>query len=391
MHRCWKGLPVFVAFLVLFNVLPMRAWAAPTPTPAPLQTEADSAVLMDPTTGTVLFEKNPHKRVAPASVTKLMTMLIAVEALEQGRISLEDRVVTSQRAYEMGGSQIYLEPGEEMSMKDLLASIAVQSANDACVAVAEHLSGSYEAFVEEMNKKAESLGLQNTHFANPHGLPAENHYTSAYDMATVAREALKYPKVREFFSIKHYKIRPDSAKPMLLDNHNKLLWWYPGSDGFKTGWTSEAKYCLVSTVEREGLRFVAAVFGVPEIRGHFKESMKLYNYGFARYTYRSVAKAGEVLGNVPVGKGEKETVSAIPRGTPGILVERGKEKGIESRIELQPYVDAPVSAGQKIGELVILQSGNEIRRVDLVAKEEVASGKFSTMMTKMMQKMYGFQ
>lgn len=368
---------------MLFAGLPAGALAN-----APLETTADAVVLMEPTSGAILFEKNPHKRVTPASVTKLMTLLVAFDAIEQGRASLNDKVVTSQRAFDMGGSQIYLEPGEEMTMEDLLISIAVQSANDACVAVAEHISGSYEAYVEEMNKKAESLGLKNTHFVNPHGLPADSHYTSAYDMAVIARHALKYPKLREMVSIKHYKIRPNSSKPMQLDNHNRLLWWYPGADGFKTGWTIAAKYCLVSTVERDNLRLIASVFGVPEMRGHFKESMKIYNYGFARYGFKAVAQPGAVLGYVPVGKGEKEKVAGVPVGKPGVTVEKGKDKGIDSWVQLIPHVDAPVKAGQKIGELVVLQNGRELSRIDIVAQEDVGNGTFSQQMKKVWQGMF---
>ncbi|MBM7865159.1 D-alanyl-D-alanine carboxypeptidase (penicillin-binding protein 5/6) [Heliobacterium gestii] len=386
MKRTTFRLSLIMVFFFLASLLPVPAWAA-----APLETQADSAVLMDPATGAILFEKNPHKRVAPASVTKLMTLLVAFDAIEQGKASMDDKVVTSQRAFEMGGSQIYLEPGEEMGMRDLLTAIAVHSANDACVAVAEHISGSYEAYVDEMNKKAESLGLKDTHFANPHGLPVENHYTSAYDMAMIAREALKHPLLMQLVAIKHYKIRENSPKPMQLDNHNRLLWWYPGTDGFKTGWTSEAKYCLVSTVEKDNLRLIASVFGVPEIRGHFKESMKLYNYGFSRYTFKTVAKPGETLGEVEVGKGRKERVQVVAQGKPGLVVERGKEKGIESRVEIQPYATAPIAQGQKLGDLVILQNGQEVSRLNLVAKEDVPRGTIQMELTKIWQGMYGIR
>ncbi|WP_131918546.1 D-alanyl-D-alanine carboxypeptidase family protein [Heliophilum fasciatum] len=356
-----------------------------------LETSAKSAVLLEPESGKILFEKNAHAHVAPASVTKLMTLLVAFDAIDQGKVGLQDKVVTSQRAFEMGGSQIYLEPGEEMGMQDLLMSIAVQSANDACVAVAEHVSGSYEGFVDEMNKKAASLGLKNTHFVNPHGLPAEDHYTSAYDMAIIAKEALKYPKLREMAATRHYKIRGDSAKPMLLDNHNKLLWWYAGTDGFKTGWTSEANFCLASTVERDRLRLVATVFGVPEMRGHFKESMKLFNYGFSKYRFFPVAEKQHPLAQVKVAKGEKDTVAVVPLGTPGVMVERGKDKNIEAYTEVVDSVNAPVEAGQKLGELVVVQQGQEMRRVDLVAQEAVRKDTLGGQMEKIWQRMYAVQ
>lgn len=214
-----------------------------------IETEATSAILMDAASGKILYEKEPNKELAPASVTKLMTLLVAADAVTTGRVKLTDKVMASENASKLGGSQIYLEPGETFSLEEMLISIAVGSANDSCVAVAEHISGTHEAFVEEMNKKAQELGLKNTHFANAYGLPAEGHYTSAYDLAVIARAALDYPLVRKLTVMKEYDLRDGKFK---LWNTNKLLWWYPGTDGFKTGWTNEAKYCLASTVERDG-------------------------------------------------------------------------------------------------------------------------------------------
>ncbi|HEX3011267.1 MAG TPA: D-alanyl-D-alanine carboxypeptidase family protein, partial [Syntrophomonadaceae bacterium] len=208
-----------------------------------LDVKAESYILMDADSGKVICAKNEHKKLPPASMTKLMTLILAVEALEEGKASLKDKVVTSENAWKMGGSQIYLEPGETMTYEDMLISIAVGSANDACVAVAEHLEGTHQEFVKKMNEKAKFLGLKDTHFINSYGLPANDHYTSAYDMAVMARYALKYPKLLELTSIKEYNLRQGEFK---LFNTNKLLWWYQGADGFKTGWTNEAKYCLTS-------------------------------------------------------------------------------------------------------------------------------------------------
>ena len=203
-----------------------------------------------------------------------MTLLIAAEAIESGKCNLSDIVTASEKASSLGGSQIYLEPGEQFTLKEMLISIAVGSANDSCVAVAEHIYGSHEEFVDVMNQKAKALGMKNTNFVNSYGLPAEGHYTSVYDVAILGREALKHPIITELTSIKEYDLRNGEFK---LWNTNKLLWWYEGTDGFKTGWTQEAKYCLASTVERNGLRLICVVMGVPEVRGHFQESMKIYN------------------------------------------------------------------------------------------------------------------
>ena len=256
-------------------------------------TEATSAILMDAASGQILYEKEAHKELPPASVTKIMTLLVAADAVASGKVKLTDIVTASENASKLGGSQIYLKPGETFTLEQMLIAIAVGSANDACVAVAEHINGTHEAFVEEMNNKALALGLKNTHFVNAYGLPAEGHYTSAYDLAVISKEALNYPLVRKLSSMKEYDLRDGKFK---LWNSNKLLWWYPGADGFKTGWTNEAKYCLASTVERNGLRLICVVMGVPQVGGHFAESMKIYNYGFAKYEFKLFAPVAQSLG-----------------------------------------------------------------------------------------------
>lgn len=234
-----------------------------------LDVKADSAILMDADSGKVLYEKNPDSKLPPASMTKLMTLVLGIEALEQGKVKKTEKVVASENAWKLGGSQIYLEPGEEMTYQDMLISIAVGSANDACVAVAEHLDGSHEVFVDHMNREAKKVGMKNTHFVNAYGLPAEGHYSCARDMALLGRYALNFPDILEYTGIKEYSLRNGEFK---LYNTNKLLWWYKGADGFKTGWTNEAKYCLVSTVKRNDLRLVATVMASPEPRGNFRDS-----------------------------------------------------------------------------------------------------------------------
>ncbi|MDD4802691.1 MAG: D-alanyl-D-alanine carboxypeptidase, partial [Syntrophomonas sp.] len=246
--------------------------------------KADAYVLMDADSGQILAAENENKHLPPASMTKLMTLILGVEALESGKVDLKEKVITSENAWGMGGSQIYLAPGESMTYEEMLISIATRSANDACVAVSEHLEGTHKGFVERMNDKVRDLALKDTNFVNAYGLPAEGHYSSAYDMAIIARHALSHPRILEYTSIKEYNIRQGSYK---LYNTNKLLWWYEGADGFKTGWTNEAKYCLVSTVKRDGLRLISVVMGSPEAKGHFRDSMELYNYGFAKYAYKS--------------------------------------------------------------------------------------------------------
>ncbi|MEN6390811.1 MAG: D-alanyl-D-alanine carboxypeptidase family protein [Syntrophomonas sp.] len=330
--------------------------------------KAEAYVLMDADSGRLLLAKNEQEKLAPASMTKLMTLILAAEDLQLGKVGLKDRVSTSENAWKMGGSQVYLEPGEEMSFEEMLIAIAVGSANDSCVAVAEHLEGSHQAFVERMNQKAKELGLANTHFVNAYGLPAEGHVTSAYDMAVMAQYALNFPKIQEYTSIKEYNLRQGKFK---LYNTNKLLWWYQGADGFKTGWTNEAQHCLVSTAKRGPLRLIAVVMKTPETNGHFKDSMQLLNYGFARYGFQSFFAKDNVCGIVTVGKGTENQVEAVAQGNVGSIVEKGEEKKVSYEKEVLPYINAPVQEGQVLGEIRVLKDGQVLKSVNLVAAREV--------------------
>lgn len=334
-----------------------------------LEITAESALLVDADSGKVIYEKNADKRLAPASMTKLMTLILAVEALKDGRVSYDETVVASENAWRLGGSQIYLEPGEKMTYRDMLVAIAVGSANDSCVAVAEHLEGSHEAFVEKMNKKASELGMKNTNYVNSYGLPDPDHYTCAKDMVTLGRFALNYPELMELTSIKEYDLR---GGEFVLYNTNKLLWWYDGADGFKTGWTNEAKYCLVSTVKRNDLRLVATVMGCPEPRGNFRDSMTIYNYGFARYTYKAFANQGAVCGLTRVGKGVSEAVEVVAGGNIGSICEKGQEKQVTWKRSITSYVNAPVKKGDRLGEAQVFVNGKLVKKIPLLAAKDVA-------------------
>ncbi len=340
------------------------ASVAAQPAVSSFETTAEAAVLMEPTTGTIIFEKNAHKSLPPASVTKIMTLLVAVEAIEQGKCSLKDRVKATEEAAGLGGSQIYLEVGEEFSLEELLISVAVGSANDASVAVAEHIAGSHDEFVSLMNTKAHSLGLKDSKFINSYGLPAEGHVTSAYDMAVILREGMKYPLFRRITSLKEYNLRGGEFK---LYNTNKLLWWYQGVDTGKTGWTNEAKYCLASSAERDGLRLIAVVLGSPEKRSHFRESIRLYNYGFAKYRGVTVAEPGAQIRILPVEKGTVDQVQIVAKSRIGIMVPKGKEKELSHRIVLPTSVQAPIFKGQKVGVAIISQNGKDVASFELIA------------------------
>ncbi len=347
--------------------------------------KAGSYVLMDADSGKILLAKNQNKRMPPASMTKLMTLILAVEALEEGKVGLKDKVITSENAWKMGGSQIYLEPGEEMTYEEMLIAIAVGSANDACVAVAEHLEGTHQNFVDNMNEKAKSMGLKDTHFVNSHGLSAKNHYTCANDMAVIARHALTHPKIMEYCSIKEYNLRQGEFK---LFNTNKLLWWYQGADGFKTGYTSEAKFCLTSTAKRDGLRLISVVMASPEKHGNFRDSMQLLNYGFAKYSYKTFYVEGNVCGLVGVGKGIQDSVEVVASEDVGSISLKGKEDKITYQKKLFSYVDAPVKEGQKLGEILIYNDGDLQKKVDLVASVDVPRSGLIKEILKMLAETY---
>ncbi len=352
-----------------------------------LQTTAESAVLMDPVTGKILFAKNPDKELPPASVTKVMTLLVALDALEKGRVKLTDVVTTSENASKMGGSQIYLEPGEEMSLKTMLISIAVGSANDACVAVAEHIAGSHEAYVKMMNEKAAELGLKHTRFVNAYGLPAEGHYTSARDLAIMMRETLKYPLFNELTSIKRYDLR---GGEFVLWNTNKLLWWYRGAEGGKTGWTTEAKYCLASSAKRDNLRLIAVVMATPEPRSHFRESMKLYNFGFAQFESVPIASRGQVMDKIRVAKGAVDWLNVVAKQEASTVVCKGDKDNVTYKVNVQPLVTAPVSKGQVLGYMKVYENNKEVLKVDLVSEKEVPKGTAFRQMFQLLRSVYAY-
>lgn len=360
------------------------AFADKKPTNSQLATIAESAVLMDEN-GAVLFEKDAHKRLPPASVTKSMTLLLAVEAVEQGRIKLTDEVYASENAWRQGGSQIWLEPGEKMSVHELMIAIAVVSANDAAVALMEHIYGSDQAAVDAMNQKAEKLGLKDTHFLNVNGLPTPNHYMSAYDTALIVKEAVHHPLYMELCSIKEYWLR--GGKNWLV-NTNKLLWWYKGADGLKTGWTEEAKYCFAGTAKRDGLRLISVVFATPEPRSHLRESMKLMDWGFANFSAVPVVNKGEIVERLKIEKGVEKEVQLIASQDLNLIIPKGQNKNIQRKVVTDSGVAAPVQQGQKCGELILLKDGQEVGKVDLLAEKSVAKAGFFKIFQNMITNLF---
>ncbi|NQS74874.1 MAG: D-alanyl-D-alanine carboxypeptidase [Peptococcaceae bacterium] len=393
-----KRLLIVLVAALVFSLsigISQAAWAEPEAAkvnagtkvtkPAGLETTADAAVLLEPKKDIIIYEKEKDKQLPMASVTKLMTLLLATDAVEKGDFKLTDQVVTSENAWEMGGSQIYLEPEEEMSLWDMLTAIGLQSANDASVAVAEHIAGTEEAFIEAMNERARSLGLKNTNFVNCHGLTADNHYTSAHDMAVILKEGLKNPLFRKITAMQEYDLRGGAFK---LWNTNKLLWWYEGADAGKTGWTEAAKYCLASSAERDGLRLICVVLGTEQVRSHFSESMKILDYGFARYKSVNFAEQGAVVGQLKVSKGQAEHVDILAADRVSVVVPKGEEKGFETNMELPDNISAPVQKGQELGKYVVTKGGQEELRVKLVAGADIPKASLGQQIRNILDSVY---
>jgi len=342
-----------------------------------LAPSARSAILLDADTGTIIYEKNSHDKLPPASITKIMTMLLTMEAIDEGRLKLTDKVRTSEYAASMGGSQIFLEPGEEMTVEEMLKGIAMASGNDASVAMAEKIAGTEEAFVKLMNEKAAELGMKDTHFVNCNGLPADNHYTSAHDIAVMSRELLKYEGITKYTGAYQDYLRKDTPKPFWLVNTNKLVRFYTGADGLKTGYTSEAKFCLSATAKRDGLRTIAVVMGAPDTKTRNNEVSRLFDYAFSQYAMHSIYKPGEVLGVLKVEKGSVPEITIQADKEYNVLVKKtAKTEDIRHELQWNEGLKAPVAAGQVIGKLSVYQGDTLVKEFELTSPVEVKKAGF---------------
>ncbi|MCT4606802.1 MAG: D-alanyl-D-alanine carboxypeptidase [Marinisporobacter sp.] len=348
-----------------------------------------AAILIDAASGRIIYEKNSHDKLPPASVTKVMTMLLTMEAIDKGAISLEDKVLISDRASSMGGSQLYLEPGEEKTIDQLLKGIAVASANDACVALGEHISGTEEMFVKKMNEKAKKLGMKDTQFMNTNGLPQEGHYTSAYDISLMSQELLKYPKIHDYLSIwmstMKVGLKNKTQTNLQLTNTNKLIRNYPGANGIKTGYTSEAKYCLSASATKNDLTLIAVILGGATSDIRFNEAKKLLNYGFAAYSSVQIAKKNQIIDEMMVEKGKETKVNVVAKENLSALVKKGEENKVQKEIILPQSIKAPFEANEKIGEIILKKEDQEIGRVDIVTERGVKRANFLNMFTKLMK------
>lgn len=330
--------------------------------------QAESGILMEASSGEVLYEWNPDKPLKIASVTKTMTMLLIMEALDSGKIQLEDTVTTSENAASMGGSQVFLEAGEQMSVEDMLKAIVVSSGNDAAVAMAEHIAGTHEAFVEKMNERANQLGCNNTHFINCNGLDeTDDHYSTARDVALITCELLKHPKILDYTTIWMDTIRDGAFG---LSNTNKLIRFYQGANGMKTGSTAAAKYCLSATAERGGMQLIAVVLAAPSTGERFDSAKALLDYGFANYEVADSHSMQLMMEEIPVRGGVGQSVTPATESI-SFVVKKGNRDKVEYHMELPQSVAAPIAEGEAMGEIIFTIDGEEIGRKPILAKEEV--------------------
>ncbi len=343
-----------------------------------LAPHARSAVVMDAATGKVLYEKDGHEELPMASITKIMTLLLVMEAVDSGKLKLTDPIKTSEYAASMGGSQIFLQPGETMSAEDMIKGVAIASANDACVALAEHLSGSAEAFVQQMNRRAKELGMDDTHFVNCNGLPEPNHYSSAHDIAIMSRELLKHRQILKYTSVYSDYLRKGSEHPFWLVNTNKLVRFYQGVDGLKTGYTQEAKYCLSATAQKDGFRVIAVVMGEPKPSLRNKDVSELLNWAFANYTSKVMYKAGECVKEVELRRGHPETLRIVTADTVGVVQSKGERHKYDVKIELKDDFELPIRKGDPVGTLIVSDQGKVISETTLVAGNDVKQVGFLT-------------
>ena len=351
-----------------------------------LELNAKSAVLMEKSTGRVLYEQNPHERLAPASITKIMSLLLIMEAIESGKITIDDTVSASEHAVSMGGSQIWLEVGETMTVNELLKAVAIGSANDATVALGEYIAGSEEAFVNMMNERAAQLGMENTHFVNCTGLDAENHYTSAYDVALMSRELIGHDLIKQYSSVWMDSLREGETQ---LVNTNKLVRFYEGATGLKTGTTDEAGYCLSATAERDDMELIAVVMGSDSGNNRFNSARKLLDHGFANYVKVSPAVDMSEIPAVKVTGGVESLVPINEVNAEPVLITKGKEKSITAKIELPESIEAPISAGQQIGTVSIMQDDEMLAQIPITAAKDIGKMTFTNALWLLIQKLFG--
>ena len=355
-----------ICFLLVLFLCPFCVFAID------LASNAKSAIIIEPTTGKIIFDKNSNERLEPASMTKIMTLLLTFEAIDNGRVSLDDMVNISKRAEDMGGSKMFLEAGSNIRLEEIIKGVSIASANDGAIALAEFIGGSVENFVDMMNKKVEDLGLSNTHFANPHGLHADNHYSSAYDMAIMASNLISHEKVLNYTSIyEDYFNKPDGSRTWLV-NTNKLVRFLEGVDGLKTGYTSEAGYCLTATAKKGNVRYITVVMGEPSSDIRSSETANMLNYAFNSFKLNTILDKSQELGTIYIDKSKQKTAKIVVKNPVTELI--SKEKDIPNytyNLKVEK-ITVPIKAGTKVGTVEILDNeGLIVREEDVTISYDI--------------------
>ena len=345
-----------------------------------LAEDAKSAILIERDTGKKLFDKNAHEKLPPASMTKVMTLLLIMEALDKGDLKKDEMIRISERASSMGGSQIFLEAGEEMSVNDLLKGIAVASGNDASVALAERIAGSEEAFVEKMNNKVEELKLKNTHFQNTTGLPAEDHYSTSHDMAIIAKELLKYESITEYTSLYEDYLRKGEENEFWLVNTNKLVKFYPGVDGLKTGFTNEAKYCLTATAKKHDMRVIAVVMGADKPKERNAAISNMLDYAFNHFETKKLFEKGQTITNLKDLKAENKNINIVASQSISTLHKKGElTEDITTSVILDDKLSLPMKKGEQAGKLIVNKGDKVLSETPLVVDKDVQPASYLTL------------
>jgi len=372
----------YIALLISLIMLltPTQVFAK---NPDGLKLDCKSALLMENSSGKILYEMNANEKVYPASVTKIMVMLLTMEAIDRGDIKFTDKVVVSPRAKSMGGSTMFLEQGEIRTVEELLKGVAVESANDASVALAEFLAGTEEAFVEKMNKRAKELGMNNTHFVNCTGFFDPNHYTSALDVAIMSRELLKHPKILDYTKIWMETISEGRKEPFTLVNRNKMIKSYHGCDGLKTGYVKESMYCISATAQRNGIRFIAVVMGAPSAKERNEMAAKLLDTGFAKYESITIVKKGDIVGEIKLPMAKPEKVRLIANEDLKILLEKGTKINYETKIELFKDLKLPIKKGDAVGIIKAVEGEKVYAQAQVVVDQDINKATYFDLLEKM--------
>lgn len=376
------GLAFFLSF---FYVKPI--FAEEQNNELDLAKDAKAAILLERDTGQILFEKNAHEKLPPASMTKVMTLLLIMEAIDDGRLKLDEQVTVSERASSMGGSQVFLEAGEQMSVEDLIKAIAIASANDASVALAEQIAGSEEAFVKMMNDKVKELKLENTMFQNSSGLPAKDHYSTAYDMAVIAKELLKYENVLEYTSIYEDYLRKGEENEFWLVNTNKLVRFYDYVDGLKTGYTSEAKFCLTATAEKDDMRVVTVVMGADTAKNRNAMTMNLIDYAFSHYEVEKLFGQDEKITDIRNVQTEKLSYDVKTRYPVSLLHKKGEKSSnfYETQVKINKDINVPMKKGEEVGTLIVKKDDEIVLETPLIIDEDMEKATLFTLFKRSLQ------